>query len=58
MGLPVLGVDIVAVVGGCQGDIQLSGKAEDPLVHLALHGDPVILELQEIISPSKDLLVF
>ena len=55
MGLPVLRVNIMAVVGGHQRDMKLRGHAEKGLVHLALHGDPMVLQLQKIIAFAEDL---
>ena len=53
--LRVLAGKVVGVVGAHQGDTRLPVQAQDALVHLALGGDAVVLELQVVAVLPKEL---
>ncbi len=52
----VLG-DVVGVVGGEEGKVQVLGQAQEPVPDLALDGQAVVHQLQEVVLPAEDLLV-
>ena len=57
MGIHILFIDVMAVIRGHKRDGELLAHAHQPLVHCLLHGDAVILQLQEKVSRAEDVLV-
>ena len=57
MGIYVLFIDIMAVVCGHERDGKLLAHPHQPLIHRLLHGNAVILQLQEKISGAEYILI-
>jgi hypothetical protein len=50
-------IEIVAIVGGHQGDAQFAAQFDQALVDLFLNRNAVVLQFQEIIALAKKLLI-
>ena len=57
LGGGVLLAEVVHVVGGHQGDVQLLGKLDQRIGHLSFALDAMVLNLQEIVALAHDALI-
>ncbi len=55
--LGVVALEVVTVVGADERDAGLARDFQEPLVHLPLGGDPVVLELEEEVSLAEDVAI-
>ncbi len=56
VGHRVLAVGVMAVVGGEEGGVQATGDLDQLRIRPVLVGDPVVLQLDEEVVPSEDVL--